>query len=162
DAAGSIAMGATAGKVVLTNATAALTGSCPSGITIVDLVGYGTTANCFEDGAAAPAPSNTNADLRADSGCADTDRNGIDFAVGAPTPRNTASPFHFCTGDNAPAVSATSPLAGATDVGFNTTITITFSEPVNVPSAWYTISCATSGSHTAAQSGSPTTYTLDP
>src|SRR6266550_2311350 len=42
DAAGSIAMGATAGKVVLTNATAALTGSCPSGITIVDLVGYGT------------------------------------------------------------------------------------------------------------------------
>src|SRR5438034_300788 len=35
DAAGSIAMGATAGKVVLTNATAALTGSCPSGITIV-------------------------------------------------------------------------------------------------------------------------------
>ena len=31
DATGNIAMGATAGKVILTNATVALTGSCPSG-----------------------------------------------------------------------------------------------------------------------------------
>src|SRR5256886_10458659 len=117
---------------------------------------------CFEGGAAAPAPSNANADLRADGGCTETDRNGIDFAVGAPNPRNPSSPPHFCNGDNAPAVSATSPLAGASDVGFNTNITITFSEAVNVSSAWYTISCATSGSHTAAQSGGPTTFTLDP
>src|SRR5204863_8848728 len=82
--------------------------------------------------------------------------------TGAPTPHNTSSAFHFCTGDNAPAVSATSPLAGASDVGFNTNVTIAFSEAVNVSSAWYTISCATSGSHTAAQSGGPTTFTLDP
>src|SRR5256714_160995 len=162
DAAGTIAMGATSGKVVLASTTVALTGSCPSGVAVVDLVGYGTTANCFEGGAAAPPPSNTTADLRADSGCTDSDRNAIDFAAGAPNPRNTASPFHFCTGDNAPVVTASSPLAGASDVGFNTNITITFSEPVNVSTAWYTVSCAISGSHTAAQSGGPATFTLDP
>jgi len=31
-----------------------------------------------------------------------------------------------------------------------------------VSTAWYTIICATSGSHTAAQSGGPTTFSLDP
>ena len=162
DATGSIAMGATAGKVILANVATPLSGSCPSGAAVVDLVGYGTTANCFEDGAATAAPSNTTAVLRAESGCTDSDRNASDFAVGAPSPRNTASPLHFCTGDNAPAVTATSPLNNATDVSFNTNIAITFSEPVDVSTAWYTISCATSGSHTATQSGGPTTFSLDP
>ena len=162
DATGSIAMGATAGKVILANVATPLSGSCPSGAAVVDLVGYGTTANCFEDGAATAAPSNTTAVLRAESGCSDSDSNASDFAVGAPSPRNTASPLHFCTGDNAPAVTATSPLNNATDVSFNTNIAITFSEPVDVSTAWYTISCATSGSHTATQSGGPTTFSLDP
>ena len=162
DATGSIAMGATAGKVILANVATPLSGSCPSGAAVVDLVGYGTTANCFEDGAATAAPSNTTAVLRAESGCTDSDSNTSDFAVGAPSPRNTASPLHFCTGDNAPAVTATSPLNNATDVSFNTNIAIIFSEPVDVSTAWYTISCATSGSHTATQSGGPTTFSLDP
>src|SRR5438045_2466793 len=111
---------------------------------------------------ATPTLSNTTAAIRKNAGCTETDSNVADFETGAPTPRNAASAFHFCTGDNAPAVTATSPLAGATDVGFNTDITITFSEAVNVSSAWYTISCATSGLHTAAQNGGPTTFTLDP
>ena len=162
DATGSIAMGATAGKVILANVATPLSGSCPSGAAVVDLVGYGTTANCFEDGAATAAPSNTTAVLRAEIGCTDSDSNASDFAVVAPSPRNTASPLHFCTGDNAPAVTATSPLNNATDVSFNTNIAITFSEPVDVSTAWYTISCATSGSHTATQSGGPTTFSLDP
>src|SRR5213596_844888 len=96
DATGSIAMGATAGKVILANVATPLSGSCPSGAAVVDLVGYGTTANCFEDGAATAAPSNTTAVLRAESGCSDSDSNASDFAVGAPSPRNTASPLHFC------------------------------------------------------------------
>ena len=162
DATGSIAMGATAGKVILANVATPLSGSCPSGAAVVDLVGYGTTANCFEDGAATAAPSNTTAVLRAEIGCTDSDSNASDFAVVAPSPRNTASPLHFCTGDNAPAVTATSPLNNATDVSFNTNIAIIFSEPVDVSTAWYTISCATSGSHTATQSGGPTTFSLDP
>src|SRR5882762_8154459 len=41
DATGTIAMSATAAKVALVNTTTALTGTCPSGASIVDLVGYG-------------------------------------------------------------------------------------------------------------------------
>src|SRR6266550_2377313 len=92
---------------------------------------------------------NTTTPLGSNGGCMDTDNNFADFEALVPAPRNTSSPLHFCTGDNAPGVTATSPLANATDVSFNTNIGITFSEPVDVSTAWYTIICATSGSHTA-------------
>ena len=162
-----INMGAAAGKVVLVNTTSPL--GCNGGATpcsaaavatIVDLIGY-DGANFFE-GAAAPTLSNATAAFRKNAGCTESDNNSTDFEALAPAPRNTTSPLHFCTGDNAPAVTATSPLAGATGVAFNTDITITFSEPVDVSSPWYTIGCATSGSHAAAQTGGPTTFTLDP
>ena len=39
---------------------------------------------------------------------------------------------------------------------------MTFSEPVNVTDPWATIVCTSSGSHTAASSGGPTTFTLNP
>jgi hypothetical protein len=94
DATGAIAMSATNGKVALVNGTAALTGGCPTA-NVVDLVGYGT-ANCFEGTAAAPAASNTNAVLRAQDGCVDTDQNGSDFAAGAPAPRNSAAAPVVC------------------------------------------------------------------
>ncbi len=101
DATGSpaIAMSATSAKVALVNNQTTITAgtSCPSGSSIVDFVGYGS-ANCFE-GSAAPAISNTTADLRANSGCTDTDVNSADFAPGAPSPRNSASPVFNC---NAP------------------------------------------------------------
>jgi len=162
-----INMGAAGGKVVLVNTTSPLGcngGSTPCSAaavaTIVDLIGY-DGANFFE-GATAPTLSNTTAAFRKNAGCTESDNNSTDFEALAPAPRNSASPVHFCTGDNAPAVTATSPLAGATGVAFNTDITITFSEPVDVSSPWYTIGCATSGSHAAAQTGGPTTFTLDP
>src|SRR6184192_280556 len=162
-----INMGAAGGKVVLVNTTSPLGcngGSTPCSAaavaTIVDLIGY-DGANFFE-GAAAPTLSNATAAFRKNAGCTESDNNSTDFEALAPAPRNTTSPLHFCTGDNAPAVTATSPLAGATGVAFNTDITITFSEPVDVSSPWYTIGCATSGSHGAAQTGGPTTFTLDP
>src|SRR5438477_1391945 len=162
-----INMGAAGGKVVLVNTTGPLGcngGSTPCSAaavaTIVDLIGY-DGANFFE-GAAAPTLSNTTAAFRKNVGCTESDNNSTDFEALAPAPRNTASPLHFCTGDNAPAVTATSPLAGATGVAFNTDITITFSEPVDVSSPWYTIGCTTSGSHAAAQTGGPTTFRLDP
>jgi uncharacterized protein len=97
DTAGTITMSATAGKVALVNNTTALTGSgCPFGASVIDFVGYGT-ANCFEGTGPAPATSNTNADLRAGLGCTETDANSSDFAAGAPTPRNTASPLNPCS-----------------------------------------------------------------
>jgi uncharacterized protein len=96
DAVGTIAMSATAGKVALLRSTTALVGDKPSSNDIVDLVGFGS-ANYFEGAQAAPAPSNTLADLRASDGCTDTDDNGSDFATGAPNPRNTASPSGQCS-----------------------------------------------------------------
>ena len=64
--------------------------------------------------------------------------------------------------DAAPYVSSTVPANGSTAVAVDTNITVTFSEPVNVSDPWFSISCATSGDHTAAVSGGPTTFTLDP
>jgi uncharacterized protein len=159
DATGTIAMSATAGKVAFVTSTTALTGTCPSA---VDLVGFGATANCFEGAAAAPAPSNTAADLRANGGCQDGNDNATDFATGAPTPRNSVSPLHFCASDDPPGVASTSPAAGATGIAVDSNVSITFSEPVNVSGNWYAISCGTSGAHTAAATGGPTTFTLDP
>jgi predicted extracellular nuclease len=88
DATGTIAMSATAGKVALISNSTALTGACPLSSPIVDLVGYGSTANCFEF-QFAPAPSNTLADIRAGGGATDTDNNSADFSTGAPNPHNS-------------------------------------------------------------------------
>ncbi|MBI4915551.1 MAG: Ig-like domain-containing protein [Acidobacteria bacterium] len=68
-----------------------------------------------------------------------------------------------CTpADAAPEVSSTTPTNGATGVALASNIDITFSEPVNVTGTWFTISCASSGAHTATVTGGPTTFTLDP
>jgi predicted extracellular nuclease len=92
DATGSITMSGTAFKVALVNSTTSLSGACPTGV--IDFVG--AAANCFEGSAPAPAPSNTNAVIRKEGGCQDTDDNAADFVTGAPTPRNTASPTYAC------------------------------------------------------------------
>src|SRR2546423_3116363 len=153
DATGSIAMAAGAGKVVLmsNNTTIASGTVCP--LTAVDLVGYGSGTNCSETLPTATL-SNTTAALRNGGGTVDTDNNSADFTVGAPNPRNS--------GDQAPTVTSTSPSDGAGNVALSSNVTITFSEPVNVTGSWFSISCSSSGGHTAASSGGPTTFTLDP
>src|SRR4029453_7635062 len=71
-----IALAATAGKVALVNTATPL--GCNGGSTpcppaalaqIVDLVGYGTTANFFEGGGPAPAPSHTTSVRGGAAGC---------------------------------------------------------------------------------------------
>jgi uncharacterized protein (TIGR03437 family) len=91
DATGMIAMAAGSGKVALVRNSTALSGACPNDPNIVDLVGYGSTANCFRGTAPAPAASNTNAILRAANGC------GTNFATGPPNPRNTSNAKVICT-----------------------------------------------------------------
>lgn len=92
DATGALAISATAGKVALVNSTTALNGTgCPTSPAVVDFVGFGTNANCFEGSAPTPAPSNTAAVLRANGGRQDTDQNAIDFTAGAPAPRNSST-----------------------------------------------------------------------
>jgi predicted extracellular nuclease len=100
DATGSVSLAAGSGKVALVRSTAALTGTCPSNVNIVDLVGYGSTANCFEGNAAAPTPSNTMAIARGNNGCVDTAQNSLNFVLSAPAPRNTSSPLHVCSDAN--------------------------------------------------------------
>jgi uncharacterized protein (TIGR03437 family) len=97
DATGTIAMAAGSGKVVLIKTSTTLTGACPNDASIVDLVGYGSTANCFKGSAPAPTPSNTNAILRATAGCTDTRNNVADFALGPPNPKNSNFLPRICT-----------------------------------------------------------------
>ncbi|MEN9644158.1 MAG: hypothetical protein RL238_827, partial [Actinomycetota bacterium] len=166
DLTGTTLMSSTGGKVALVTQATAL--ACNGGSTpctaeqlasIKDLVGYGT-ANFFE-GAATPALSNTTAALRAS--CVDTDDNSADFSVGAPSPRNTASPLSVCAAaDVAPAVSATFPANGAVDFPANANLSVTFSEPVSVTADWFTLSCSVSGAVAASYSGGPTVFTIDP
>jgi uncharacterized protein (TIGR03437 family) len=103
DVVGSIAMAATAGKVALVRTTTGISGLCPSDSTIVDLVGYGSSASCFRGSAPAVAPSNSNAILRGSAGCTDAEDNHIDFITGPPAPRNLLSPTNICGSANAPA-----------------------------------------------------------
>jgi predicted extracellular nuclease len=64
--------------------------------------------------------------------------------------------------DQAPSVQTTTPSNGATDVAVGTNVSITFSEPVNATGSAFTISCASSGAHSATVTGGPTSFTLDP
>jgi uncharacterized protein len=95
DATGTAAMSANNGKVALVSATTALVGACPVGTSIIDFVGFGS-ANCFEGGAATGTLANATAAIRKRDGCQDTDHNGNDFSVLAPTPRNTTTPAAPC------------------------------------------------------------------
>ncbi|EHR69819.1 putative extracellular nuclease [Burkholderiales bacterium JOSHI_001] len=96
-ASGTFNMSATAGKLALLNTSVSLAAlNCPSDPAIVDLVGYGTTADCFEGAARAPVPSATASVQRLGDGCQDTQHNGNDFVAGVPTPRHSASPPLVC------------------------------------------------------------------
>jgi hypothetical protein len=65
-------------------------------------------------------------------------------------------------GDAAPAVTSSAPANGAGEVPVDSDVSITFGEAVSVAAGWYSISCASSGGHTAAQSGGPETFVLNP
>ncbi len=96
DTSGTINMSGTAGKVALSKDTLPLT-SCPPNAVIVDFVGFGTTANCFDGTAAAPTSGgNTFSIFRAGNGCQDGNNNSTDFAAAAVSPRNSISPFSTC------------------------------------------------------------------
>jgi hypothetical protein len=105
-----IDISATTGKLALVNGAAVLStpdadAGCSSlalGCSVMDLVGFGATANCSET-VNAPAPSATTAIFRANDvapnvSCVDTNTNGSDFYVGAPAPRNSTSAVQACTG----------------------------------------------------------------
>ena len=55
--------------------------------------------------------------------------------------------------DAAPSVVSTTPAADAANVDPATNLTVTFSEPVTVADPWFTISCTSSGLHSAVVTG---------
>jgi predicted extracellular nuclease len=58
-------------------------------------------------------------------------------------------------GDAAPEVDSTYPVDGATDFPIAANLQVTFSEPVDLSSTWFDLSCSTSGVVTATVSGGP-------
>ena len=163
DATGTINVNGTAAKVALVSSTTALTGSCPSGANILDLVGYGNTASCFEGTGRAPAPSNTTADFRKSGGCVDTNDNAADFVTSAPNPRNSSSPANDCRTGFRPDISisdltVTEGDSGTVNATFNVTLSAASAQTVTVAFATAD-GTATAGTDYQSSSG---TLTFNP
>jgi hypothetical protein len=161
DQTGTINMSATSGKIALVNSTANLTSvTCPTDSTIVDFVGYGVSANCWEGGGTSPtgsgtnfsAPqiSNTTSDQRLIEGL-DTNFNSDDFSPNTPTPRNS--------GYTPPTITDVADQTIATPGGSVTgiTFTATGSSPLNVSIAADNTSVITSISPSTFSGASPLT-----
>jgi DNA/RNA endonuclease G (NUC1) len=157
-----INMSATNGKVALVSngdpATSPTAPTCPlTDPDLIDFVGYGT-ANCKEGSATAPAASNTTAIFRKNGGSTDTDQNGADFLTDTPDPRRTAP-----IAEVGPRVQNTDPPRNGTNAPRDSSVTVTFSEPVDVTEAWLHVVCSTTGAHDdATLAGGPTTYVFTP
>lgn len=147
DVTGTIPMAAGAGKVVLLSTNILLTAGtiCPADATVIDIVGFGTTANCFEGAGSTPAPSNTNAVLRAANGCTDNNNNAADFATGAPNPRNTSAPLNPCTGTPTLSVSVAAG-SNAAEPATNGSFSINLSQPA--PAGGITVTYSFAGTAT--------------
>ncbi|MFD6179157.1 MULTISPECIES: ExeM/NucH family extracellular endonuclease [unclassified Isoptericola] len=122
DVTGTIAMSGTGAKVALVRSTDRLscTGAdCAAAADVVDLVGWGPTANAWAG--SGPAPATTNATSVARRAHAHTADNAADFAAGAPTPAASGTdpgtdpgPGEDATIAEIQGTGATSPLAGKT------------------------------------------------
>jgi DNA/RNA endonuclease G (NUC1) len=147
---GEINMAAGTGKIALVSNSQGLVGPCPLGDPdLVDFVGYGSSAAtsnfCFEGSTPAPAGANDKSVLRKNGGATDTNNNGADLVAGAPNPRRTAPIVEL-----GPWVSNTDPIDEGFNVPHDATVTVSFSEPVNVDPSWFDISCANTGAHNDA------------
>lgn len=141
---GLINMAATSGKVALVSSFDGLVGNCPLGDpSLLDFVGYGTP-DCREGAAPAPAPSSSTSIFRLGGGSIDTNNNGSDFVTGAPNPRQTAPIVEL-----GPLVLSTDPRKNGTNAPRDASMTITFTEPVDVVDPWFDITCP-SGTHNVA------------
>ena len=94
DAEGGIGLSATSGKVALVSSLDALSGTAPTGLEIIDLVGYGDAT--FAEGNPTEKLSNTTAAFRESGGCSDTGSNWHDFYTGSPNPRNSQWAHNLC------------------------------------------------------------------
>src|SRR6185503_9239645 len=106
----------------------------------------------------APAPSNTSAIFRLNSGATDSDNNQTDFVAAVPNPRRTAPIVEI-----GPAVFSSDPRNNGFNAPRDANITVTFTEPVDVVGNWFNINCATTGNHNDATfAGANKTYIIIP
>lgn len=127
DDTGVIGMSTTAGKVLLRNNQTTITGgtSCPiPDATIIDFVGYGATANCFEG--AGPTGTNLTSSTSAQR-TQESDDNDPDFIEATPNARNSSSASNLFVFQNttvnanwstAMGVSSGTPIQGTAGVWF--------------------------------------------
>jgi hypothetical protein len=86
------------GKIAFSKTGTSLFGSCGlPNPNVIDFVGYGATANCFEGTGPTPTLSDTSAAIRKNGGCIDTNNNASDFVIGTPSPHNSFSAKHSCS-----------------------------------------------------------------
>ncbi len=124
DATGTIAMGASSGKVALVSSTTLIGANCTDA-SVVDLIGYASNASCFEGTGPAPAPSNTTALFRLNGGCQDTNDNSADFIAQAPSPRNSASTFGNCGGTPPTGSASANPFVVCNTENVTITVSVT-------------------------------------
>ena len=176
DVEGTLALGATAGKVALAKVTTSLgCGSaatrCAGNTNIVDMVGYGPTSTEFEGTAPTAVLSNTTAAARKGAGCTDGNDNAADFDVGAPAPRNIATPRHKCAapppppdvdsgtpGDDAGSSSGGLPPLG--DAGHGGGNVDAGGNPAGDGGSGDTGGCNTSGTNGGSTGSGPLTFAL--
>jgi Bacterial Ig-like domain/Lamin Tail Domain/Secretion system C-terminal sorting domain len=140
DASGSIALSATAGKVILCNVATAQTGTNPTGAQVIDKVGFGAAANGFEGAGPTSAPANATSVQRTPEGT-DTDNNNADFTVISPTPLNSTGVSDVTP----PITTAFLPADDATGIVTNSALSISFSENITASSGLLKINNATAG-----------------
>ncbi|MBC7795556.1 MAG: DNA/RNA non-specific endonuclease [Pyrinomonadaceae bacterium] len=132
DVVGGISMSQTSAKVALVDNSVALTGTCPTGV--VDFVGYGTNANCFEGSGTTASVNVVDATFRASAGCQDTDQNAADFANTTALARNTASTTNPCNGGGGTTSLSGRGAANPTSVAPNSTVLLTVTvTPADAP-----------------------------
>ncbi|MCC7073298.1 MAG: lamin tail domain-containing protein [Deltaproteobacteria bacterium] len=96
DATGNTNLSASAGKLALSSSTSTLSGTCPSGSAVVNVVGYGSSANCFTGSAPAPSPASATASISRGGGACVFGEDSTDFTSGTAAPRNSASTASAC------------------------------------------------------------------
>ena len=163
DATGTTNLAVSGGKVALVRDGTLLTcgasaGSCAGAAQLADLIGYGSAAD-FEGSGAAPAINNTSAEIRARSGCTDTDDNASDFSADAPAPRNSASPAGSC-GSQPPPSGGVSQNAGV-DIDIQSALSIALERSsVSFGSASSGQTPASVSEHVTVTSNNSTGYAL--
>ena len=112
-----INLASTAGKVALVSSFTPLSGTAAcSDATVVDVIGYGSTATCYETAAASSSGlTSTEALFRRENGCIDFGNNSIDFLIDLVNPRNSSTPANVCT--NAPLILTSNVSGLLTTVG---------------------------------------------